>query len=91
MRTGVPDTCRQLTISPGGAILTGLAEMSSLCAELEQGRESLTSAERESLSHRAECLCSELDNNYGVPAFRPEVPEATVKMFSTLAKLVFED
>ena len=66
-------------------------EMSNLCTELEKKAGSMTEAERDSLSHRAGCLCSELDNNYGVPAFRPEVPEATVKMFFALAKLVFED
>jgi hypothetical protein len=58
-------------------------EMSGLCAELKRAKR-LTKAERESLSHRAINLMEDLQMNYGVQAFRPEVPQATVTMFRAL-------
>ena len=58
-------------------------EMSGLCAELKRAKR-LTKAERESLSHRAITLMEDLQVNYGVQAFKPEVPQATVTMFRVL-------
>jgi hypothetical protein len=61
-------------------------EMRTLCNELETAND----GQRENLTQRAESLCSELENDYGVPAFRPEVPQATQDMFFKLAGVVFE-
>lgn len=60
-------------------------EMTALCAQLRKV-DSMTEVERANLSRQAEGLCSELESDYGVPAFKPEVPAETQKAFFTLAK-----
>ena len=59
------------------------AEMRGLCAELEKA-DGVVSEEQRA---KALDLCSDLDTEFGVPAFRPEVPEATREMFFRLANM----
>jgi hypothetical protein len=64
-------------------------ELTGLCAEIQKAAP-LTEDERKSLSNRAECVMEDLENEYGIPAFRPEVTAETQKMFFTLQKFVTE-
>jgi hypothetical protein len=63
-------------------------KMRDLCAEVEAAR-GQGKTEDESLRERALGLCEVLENDYQLyrPVFKPEVPEATVKMFFTLSEL----
>ncbi len=58
-------------------------EMRDLCAALKKSKSNKT------LKMRAECLCEDLETEFGVIAFKPEVPAETVKTFFKLSKLVW--
>ena len=58
-------------------------EMRDTYDELKKSKSNKT------LKMQAECLCEDLEAEFGVIAFKPEVPAATVKMFFKLSKLVW--
>jgi len=60
-------------------------EMSNLHTALSKAH---TQAELKTLSDKAYDLMADLETDYGVPAFRPEVPAETQKMFFALQELV---
>jgi hypothetical protein len=61
------------------------SEMRDLYAALSKAN---TPAEFETLSDKAYDVMAELESEYGVPAFRPEVPADTQKMFFALQELL---
>jgi hypothetical protein len=58
-------------------------EMTTLCAAIPKTK-SLTNKERTVFSDKVMSVVEELELDYGIPAFRPEVPKATQAMFFKL-------
>jgi hypothetical protein len=75
--TGFPSTLDEFGI-----------EMTALCAQLSKV-DGMTEGEKENLyGHTTDVLC-ELENEYGVPTLKPEVPEATQAMFFKLHEFLY--
>jgi hypothetical protein len=78
-----------MTYRPGMTLDEFGTELTALCAQLQKA-DGMTEAEQEDLyDHTTDVLCL-LENDYGVPALKPEVPEATQAMFFTLYKFLKE-
>jgi hypothetical protein len=65
-------------------------EMTGLCAEMQKAK-SLTKKEQAAFSDKVRCAVERLELDYGIPAFRPEVPKATQSRFFKLYEFLGYD